>query len=266
MVPHLEKAKVTEIHVRMDCNGCVQKIKRALSGINGIYEHYIDFPQQKITIVGWAEPELVIKAIKKTRKIATICSHSELNEVRPDSNPPPAEPPAPAAEAEQKPAEASPPSSEAANPPPPAEAAPPAEPAPAPPAEPTPEPPPPQPEPEKPAAEPASEKPSPTEQKPVEDIQVIDYSSRDYPGPGPWYHYTGTHAVPQVSAYAYTHAYRPTVHVMPEPVYYMPAPQYSRYSRYEHYADEYPNSRNSGEGSNITSIFSDENPNACTVM
>ncbi|CAN6468604.1 unnamed protein product [Victoria cruziana] len=252
----------------MDCNGCVQKIRRAISGLGGIYEHYIDFPQQKITIVGWTDPQLVIKAIKKTRKIATICSHSELNEVRPDSNPPPAEPPAPVAEAEQKPAETTP-AAEASNSPPPAEAAPPAEPAPAPPAEPTPEPPPPppppQPEPEKPASEPAPpEKASPTEQKPVEDIQAIDYSSRDYAGP--WYHYTGSHAVPQMSAYAYTYAYRPTVHVMPEPVHYMPAPQYSRYGRHEHYADEYPSSRNSGEGSNITSIFSDENPNACTVM
>lgn len=98
----------------MDCNGCVQKIKKALYGINGepkekkqkkesiffihfflsffpyfllllefscsfagIYDIYIDFPQQKLTIIGWAEPERIMKAIKKTRKIATICSDSE---------------------------------------------------------------------------------------------------------------------------------------------------------------------------------------------
>ncbi|KAK7412912.1 hypothetical protein VNO78_04665 [Psophocarpus tetragonolobus] len=42
----MQKPRVTEIHVRMNCNGCVQKIKKALCGINGIYDLYIDFPQQ----------------------------------------------------------------------------------------------------------------------------------------------------------------------------------------------------------------------------
>ncbi|CAK9318493.1 unnamed protein product [Citrullus colocynthis] len=77
MIPELEKPRITEIKVRMDCNGCVQKIKKALYGINGIYDIYIDFPQQKLTVIGWAEPERIMKAIKKTRKIATICSESE---------------------------------------------------------------------------------------------------------------------------------------------------------------------------------------------
>ncbi|CAI9118995.1 OLC1v1020645C4 [Oldenlandia corymbosa var. corymbosa] len=77
MIPEMEKPRVTEIQVRMDCNGCVQKIKKALHGINGICELYIDFPQQKITIIGWADPEKIVKAIKKTRKTAIICSHSE---------------------------------------------------------------------------------------------------------------------------------------------------------------------------------------------
>lgn len=37
----------------------------------------MDFPQQKITIVGWADPKKIMKAIKKTRKTATIFSHVE---------------------------------------------------------------------------------------------------------------------------------------------------------------------------------------------
>ncbi|CAJ1963316.1 unnamed protein product [Sphenostylis stenocarpa] len=74
MVPEFQKPRVTEIQVRMNCNGCVQKIKQAISGINGIYDFYIDFPQQKITIIGWADPEKIVKAIKKTRKMVTICN------------------------------------------------------------------------------------------------------------------------------------------------------------------------------------------------
>ncbi|KAM7279204.1 hypothetical protein ACFE04_006338 [Oxalis oulophora] len=93
MIPGLEKPRVTEIRVRMDCNGCVQKIKKALYGINGIYDLYIDFPQQKLTIIGWADPEKIVKAIRKTRKIATICSHTELPDPPPPEQPPEQPPP-----------------------------------------------------------------------------------------------------------------------------------------------------------------------------
>ncbi|XP_024996704.1 extensin-3-like [Cynara cardunculus var. scolymus] len=80
MLPELEKPNVTEIQVRIDCNGCVHKIKKALHQINGIYDIYIDIPQQKLTVIGWADPEKIIKAIKKTRKTATICSHTAAME------------------------------------------------------------------------------------------------------------------------------------------------------------------------------------------
>ncbi|KAL2341727.1 hypothetical protein Fmac_009667 [Flemingia macrophylla] len=50
----------------MDCNGCVQKIKKALRGLY--------------------DPEKIVKAIKKTRKIATICNIEPV-EVEPSSQP-----------------------------------------------------------------------------------------------------------------------------------------------------------------------------------
>ncbi|KAK1293304.1 hypothetical protein QJS10_CPB17g01197 [Acorus calamus] len=71
------ESSVTEIKVRMDCNGCVHKIKKALHNIDGIYDVFTDYPQQKVTVVGRADPEKILKAIKKTRKVATICSHVE---------------------------------------------------------------------------------------------------------------------------------------------------------------------------------------------
>ncbi|OIV95908.1 hypothetical protein TanjilG_27012 [Lupinus angustifolius] len=63
----------------MDCNGCMQKVKKALNGINGIYDIYIDF-QQKISIIGCADPEKVVKAIKKTRTMTTICNIEQPDE------------------------------------------------------------------------------------------------------------------------------------------------------------------------------------------
>ncbi|KAK4775793.1 hypothetical protein SAY87_023754 [Trapa incisa] len=129
MAQELQRPRITEIHVRMDCNGCVQKIKRALHGISGIHDLYIDFPNQKLTIVGWADPQKIVKAIKKTRKTATICSHTETPdpaaqtpEQPPDGGAPPSDsaktsrqeaPPAelPKDTATAPPSESSPPSS-----------------------------------------------------------------------------------------------------------------------------------------------------------
>ncbi|XP_068664019.1 uncharacterized protein [Aristolochia californica] len=261
MVPELEKPRVTEIQVRMDCNGCVQKIKRALNGINGIYDVYFDFPKQKLTVVGWADPEKIIKAIKKTRKIATICSHSE-----------PAEPPPPAP---TPPPEANPPPPEATNPPPPQEAAPP-------PAEPTKESPPPQPS-ETPAPEvpPQTEPPSqpvnPPEPKPaprdVEEIHIIHHHPHNY---GVYNeHWSTTHPGSshgfqhEAPFYQVTHSYnthRPSPYVT-EYEHRRTPPRTVRYGRPEqYYVEDYQVRGNgNGDGSNITSIFSDENPNACRI-
>ncbi|KAF6151374.1 hypothetical protein GIB67_012234 [Kingdonia uniflora] len=43
----------------------------------GIYNHYIDLSKKELAVVGWADPERIVKAIRKTRKIITICSHTE---------------------------------------------------------------------------------------------------------------------------------------------------------------------------------------------
>ncbi|XP_004508180.2 uncharacterized protein [Cicer arietinum] len=77
MVQESQTPRITQIQVRVDCNGCVRKIKKALNGIHGIDDLHIDFDRQRLTIIGWADPEKVVKAIKKTRKTAIICSNIE---------------------------------------------------------------------------------------------------------------------------------------------------------------------------------------------
>ncbi|KAG9459543.1 hypothetical protein H6P81_004051 [Aristolochia fimbriata] len=284
MVPDLEKPRVTEIQVRMDCNGCVQKIKRALNGINGIYDLYIDFPKQKLTVVGWADPDKIVKAIKKTRKIATICSHSEPPE------PPPAAP-APPPEA------ADPPPPEPTNPPPP----PPPEAAPQdatpPPAEPAKEPPPPPPsetnntnqgpQPEVPPStqaqtvtiNPAEPKPAPRD---VEEIHIIHHHHPHINYGAYNDHWNSTmhpsssgsshgfrHEAPPPPYYQVTHSYnthRPAAYVT-EYEYRRSPPRAVRYGRTEQYyvEDYHVRGTSNGDGNNITSIFSDENPNACRI-
>ncbi|XP_058757927.1 uncharacterized protein LOC131631164 isoform X2 [Vicia villosa] len=79
MVKESQTSRITHIQVRVDCNGCAQKIKKALNDINGIHDLRIDLDRQRLTIIGWADPEKIVKAIKnKTRKNATIiCSNVE---------------------------------------------------------------------------------------------------------------------------------------------------------------------------------------------
>ncbi|XP_010245455.1 PREDICTED: transcription factor SOX-9-like [Nelumbo nucifera] len=245
MVPESERYRIIEIQVRVDCNGCIQKIKKALNGINGIHALYIDIPQQKLTVVGWADPEKIIKAIKKTRKIATICAYTEASD-------PPAEPSEPA---------------------PPAEATPPAEP-------PKDTPPPPE---NPPAVE---MRPSPVavdtaEAQPVhlsgpndvEEIHVINHHH-------PHDHYYGNgyasvpdhgdglrnqaNQAPVYVAHGYN-TYRPSPYIS-EYEYIHSPPRRTSYSRTEHYSEDYYYSRSNSDGNNITSMFSDENPNACRIV
>ncbi|KAL2506815.1 Copper chaperone [Abeliophyllum distichum] len=241
-LPEMEKPRVTEIQVRMDCNGCVQKIKKALHGINGIYDLYFDFPQQKITIIGWADPAKIAKAIKKTRKTAIICSHSESSDDQPDqpSEPPPdgGAPPLPRPESTSQPVAEASPQEEA-------------------------------PKPENPPPEPAIQSSIPRD---VEEIHVIHHHhAPDYryrygqlnpnptaPGiirvdpPQPTYvthSYNSYKPSPYVTEYAYINRSPPT-----------DTQYYSRPADY--YCDEY----STGNNGNVTSIFSDENPNACRIV
>ncbi|XP_077242756.1 uncharacterized protein LOC143883294 [Tasmannia lanceolata] len=255
MVLELEKPQITEIQVRMDCNGCVQKIKKSLHGINGIYDVNFDFAQQKLTVVGWAEPEKIMKAIKKTRKIATICSHTEASD-----------PPAP---------ETEPPAPEPTNPPP-AES-PPAEPAP--PVEPTQEPPPPPPPQENPPLEETpspvatdttdSQPANPPEPKDVGEVHMIHHHPHGYRyGYNEHWNNYSTHdglrheGPPHVIHSYNTH--KPTAYIS-EYEYVRSPPRNYRHRITEHSADDYQ-SHGYNDGNNITSMFSDENPNACRIV
>ncbi|MED6219429.1 hypothetical protein PIB30_035733 [Stylosanthes scabra] len=272
----LQKPRVTEVHVRMDCNGCIQKIKKALSGINGIYDLYIDYTQQKITIIGWADPDKILKAIKKTRKIATIC-HIELP--TDESQPPPEE----AAEPEpsqSQPTKQSEPEVNSEKAPESAQEEPP----------PLPE------EPMKgaPQTDVTVSSPRPAENPPprtpdtrgVGEVHVMhqhqpyNYGNRydfghNYVGHSDRYRCQNTNSRPMFLAeppqqhvhvtHSYN-AYMPSPYVT-EYEYVRSPPRYTHYNRMEYYTRDYNHSCYNGNGNgNITSMFSDENPNSCRIV
>ncbi|KAK9933871.1 hypothetical protein M0R45_021044 [Rubus argutus] len=280
MVPELEKPRITEIHVRMDCNGCVQKIKKALHGINGIYDLYIDFPQQKLTIIGWADPEKILLHQQnnppKARLHQLLMQQTLLQQNHPHQPKQLHRLKQPHQPSHQR-------TRHHRN-------------------HPTPEA-----EPTRVAAE-----TNPGQQHPVyyhrpRDVGEVHTIYHHPPGygyrygytngyPGYWnkYHNSQGHPpeptpapappppptpapapvpvpVPAPPIYV-THSYntyRPSPYVT-EYEYIQPPPQqqthYSRINQYHHYNEDQPyHNVNNGNG-NITSIFSDENPNACAVM
>ncbi|KAK3164226.1 hypothetical protein QOZ80_1AG0014400 [Eleusine coracana subsp. coracana] len=229
--------RITELHVRLDCNGCEHKIRKTLSAIDGVSEVYMDQANHKIKVVGIADLKRIVKAIRKTKRVPTICSHTDPSaETQPP--PPPAE------------GEASPPTDPPADAPPPAEATP--ENKEAPPAEPTPE---------------NKEAPPATEATVIHTVHVNPYGHDDRLFQEHWanhpidmyglrydaapYHVTHSHSYSHHRASPYFAEYG-----------YGSFPvQEGRY--YSH--DYYLAARGKGDSSQITSMFSDENPNACSI-
>ncbi|TYG99524.1 hypothetical protein ES288_A10G201900v1 [Gossypium darwinii] len=236
MVPKFERPPVTQINVLMDCNGYVHKIKKALHGIHGIYHVHPDIAQQKLIVIGMADPEIIVKAIRKTRKTATICSHLEPTE-------PPPEVGSAALEGE--------------NPPPPEE-------------KPKDEPPPENPQSELAETDAHANQKPPPQPSPPKDV--------DHSYGGPWSRHHNSqnfqHELPPQPAAFVTHCYNT---YMPSPYvteyqYVHSPPRYVQYSRVGHCNEDYhnyyingSNIDNNGNGS-IASLFSDDNPNACTIM
>ncbi|ONM31704.1 Heavy metal-associated isoprenylated plant protein 26 [Zea mays] len=228
--------RITELHVRVDCNGCENKIRKALRAIDGVSEVYIDQASHKITVVGMADPWRMVKAIRKAKRVPTIFSHTDPAAAAEADQPPP-----PAAEAEEAEAKG--------------EAQAPA-PAPPPPADP-------------PAAGDRAEETAPAdtsapeehkEAKPAEtpaavDATVVVRTVRDHPygyGAGGHGHRMCSEANHPVDSF-YSH-HRPT------------SPYVAEYGAGGGYAG-FPvqEGRGKEDAINITCMFSDENPNACSI-
>uniref|UniRef100_A0A0D9V060 HMA domain-containing protein n=1 Tax=Leersia perrieri TaxID=77586 RepID=A0A0D9V060_9ORYZ len=238
MASESETPRITELHVRMDCNGCEHKIRKTLRAIDGVSDVYVDSANQRVTVVGIADPERIVKAIRKTKRVPTIFSHTD-----------PAAPPPPAAEGEA--------------PPPPEEAAPAAEPAP----------------------EESKEAPPPEEAAPAATDATVIHMVHDYPysshvdnhqhhhmfrdhwpaASHPAGGMVGYSGAPYYATHSYSH--RPSPYLSEYG--YLGSPAHegrSYYSSHDYY--HYPAAaaaRGKGDGSQITSMFSDENPNACTI-
>ncbi|XP_061337477.1 heavy metal-associated isoprenylated plant protein 23-like [Gastrolobium bilobum] len=70
-----------ELKVRMDCDGCELKVKKALSSLNGVKSVEINRKQQKVTVTGYVEANKILKKAKSTGKKAEIWPYVPYNMV-----------------------------------------------------------------------------------------------------------------------------------------------------------------------------------------
>ncbi|KAJ7945368.1 Heavy metal-associated isoprenylated plant protein [Quillaja saponaria] len=67
-----KQLQTVELKVRMDCDGCELKVKKALSSLSGVKSVEINRKQQKVTVTGNVEASKVLKKAKSTGKKAEI--------------------------------------------------------------------------------------------------------------------------------------------------------------------------------------------------
>ena len=200
-----------------------------MHGLDGVYSVNIDKAQQKLTVVGDVDPAKIVRAIKKTRKIATICSHTDPAA----PTPPPPEPAPPAADA----------------------------------APPPPEPPTEQPEPPKDPPPPETPEPEVVKPSPEPEVHMVHHDPHNYVHKEHW-----NHEYPSVQAPVYvTHSYnsyQPS-QTMSDYRYLRSPPRSTYYGGADHQAYNdgyYHNNRGGRDGNQVSSMFSDENPNACRIV
>ncbi|WVZ71406.1 hypothetical protein U9M48_019997 [Paspalum notatum var. saurae] len=215
----------------MDCNGCEHKIRKALGAIDGVSEVSIDQANHKIMVVGMADPERIVKAIRKIKRVPTIFSHT--SPVAEAVQPPPAQ------------GEAPPPANPPADAPPPEIG----------PVEPTPE----------------IKETTPPAETPAMDATVLRTVHDDPYGDDGRRLYSEHWANHPMDMHGIRYDSAP-YHVTNSYSHHQPSPYIAEYgyggspvqeARYYSY-DFYP-ARGKGDDIQITSIFSDENPNACSI-
>ncbi|XP_042517934.1 heavy metal-associated isoprenylated plant protein 23-like [Macadamia integrifolia] len=65
-----KQMQTVELKVRMDCEGCELKVKKALSSLKGVKSVDINLKQHKVTVTGYVEPNKVLKKAQSTGKKA----------------------------------------------------------------------------------------------------------------------------------------------------------------------------------------------------
>eukprot|EP00268_Persea_americana_P021397 TRINITY_DN2133_c0_g1_i2.p1 TRINITY_DN2133_c0_g1~~TRINITY_DN2133_c0_g1_i2.p1 ORF type:complete len:153 (-),score=38.77 TRINITY_DN2133_c0_g1_i2:771-1229(-) len=74
-----KQLRTVELKVRMDCDGCELKVRKALSSMEGVQSVDINRKQRKVTVTGYVEANKVLKKVKSTGKKAELWPYVPYN-------------------------------------------------------------------------------------------------------------------------------------------------------------------------------------------
>ncbi|KAL9241522.1 hypothetical protein vseg_015627 [Gypsophila vaccaria] len=75
----MKQFQTVELKVKIDCDGCELKVKRALSSLSGVKTVEINRKQQKVTVTGYIEAKKVLKKAQSTGKKVEIWPYVPYN-------------------------------------------------------------------------------------------------------------------------------------------------------------------------------------------
>ncbi|KAL6291873.1 hypothetical protein ACE6H2_000015 [Prunus campanulata] len=64
--------RVVELKVRLHCRACEKAVRKALCRIKGVRCVEIDFISNKITVLGFMDRKMIVKAVRKTGRRAEV--------------------------------------------------------------------------------------------------------------------------------------------------------------------------------------------------
>lgn len=76
-----KQLQTVELKVRIDCDGCELKIKKALSSMKGVQSVDINRKQNKVSVCGYVEASKVLKKVQSTGKKAELWPYVPYNVV-----------------------------------------------------------------------------------------------------------------------------------------------------------------------------------------
>ncbi|RWR94857.1 heavy metal-associated isoprenylated plant protein 21-like protein [Cinnamomum micranthum f. kanehirae] len=71
--------QTVELKVKMDCDGCVRKVKNAVTYMKGVKTVDVNQKQSRVTVTGHVDPNKVLKRVKRTGKRAEFWTYVPYN-------------------------------------------------------------------------------------------------------------------------------------------------------------------------------------------
>eukprot|EP00257_Ricinus_communis_P010820 XP_002531159.2 heavy metal-associated isoprenylated plant protein 27 [Ricinus communis] len=77
-----KQLKTVEIKVKMDCEGCVKKVKKSVQGMKGVTNVEVERKQSKLTVTGYVDPNKVLQRVRhRTGKRADFWPYIPYDEL-----------------------------------------------------------------------------------------------------------------------------------------------------------------------------------------